>query len=97
MEIIGKTELINQFIGKNGIYFLSTDEGDIENIKDFQKVISNFLNDDSINNGVYNDFYSFFSMLANNVSFLPMNWFINSVLPTLLLPYIIKSELSFRE
>lgn len=66
---VGKTELINQFIGKNGIYFLSTDEGDIQNIKDFQKVISNFLNDDSINNGVYNDFYSFLSMLANNVSF----------------------------
>ena len=40
---IGKTELINQFIGKNGIYFLSTDEGDIQNIKDFHQKLIYYL------------------------------------------------------
>ncbi len=66
---IEKTELINRFIDKMGIYFLATNEGNKQNIQDFQRIISNFLNDKSINNGIYSDFYSLFSMLINNVTF----------------------------
>ena len=66
---VGKTELISRFIGNRGIYFLATNEGDRENIRDFQRIISEFIGDSSINAGLFQDWYSLFSAIVNNSSF----------------------------
>ena len=61
---VGKTELINNFMSGHGLYFLATNEGDTENIRNFQKLLSEFLNDKSIEYAYYNDWYSLFSSIA---------------------------------
>ena len=66
---VGKTELISRFIGNRGIYFMATNEGDRENIRDFQRIISEFIGDSSINAGLFQDWYSLFSAIVNNSSF----------------------------
>ncbi|MHB1709293.1 MAG: ATP-binding protein [Thermoplasmataceae archaeon] len=66
---VGKTELISKFIAGRGIYFLATNEGDRENIRDFQRIISGFVGDSSLGSGQFQDWYSFFSTLAGNSSF----------------------------
>ena len=66
---VEKTELISRFIGNRGIYFLATAEGDRENIGSFKAIISKFLGDSSILKASFNDWYSFFSVLASNSSF----------------------------
>jgi AAA+ ATPase superfamily predicted ATPase len=63
---VGKTELINHFMSCNGLYFLATNEGDTENIRNFQRSLSEFLNDKSIEYGRYNDWYSLFASVVNN-------------------------------
>jgi hypothetical protein len=52
---VGKTELINNFMSGNGLYFLVTNEGDTENIRNFQRLLSEFLNADSIEYSHYDD------------------------------------------
>ena len=66
---VGKTELINRFINRRGIYFLATNEGDRENIRDFQRIISEFIGDSSLMSGQFQDWYSLFSMIVGNNSF----------------------------
>ncbi len=67
---VGKTELINNFMSGHGLYFLATNEGDTENIRNFQKLLSEFLNDKSIEYAYYNDWYSLFSSIVNNKNFI---------------------------
>ena len=66
---VGKTELISQFIQERGVYFLATAEGDRENIDDFKMLISKFLGDDSILKAKFDDWQSFFTILASSSSF----------------------------
>ncbi|MCL5803154.1 MAG: ATP-binding protein [Candidatus Thermoplasmatota archaeon] len=66
---VGKTELISRFITGRGIYFMATNEGDRENIRDFQRIISEFIGDSSLRSGQFQDWYSLFSMIAGNSSF----------------------------
>lgn len=66
---VGKTELISKFIGDRGVYFLATAEGDRENISSFKVIISKFLGDDSILKANFDDWHSFFSVLASSSSF----------------------------
>ncbi|OWP56754.1 MAG: hypothetical protein B2I17_03960 [Thermoplasmatales archaeon B_DKE] len=66
---IGKTELISRFIEKRGVYFLATTEGDRENIDNFKVTFSKFLQDNSILKVHFEDWYSFFSILASSSSF----------------------------
>lgn len=66
---VGKTELINRFIGGRGVYFLATTEGDRENIRSFKVIISKFLGDDSILKASFDDWHSFFSVLSSSSSF----------------------------
>ncbi|MGP6207700.1 ATP-binding protein [Cuniculiplasma sp. SKW3] len=66
---VGKTELISRFIGNRGVYFLATAEGDRENINNFKAIISKFLGDDSILRANFNDWFSFFTVLASSRSF----------------------------
>ncbi|EQD59868.1 ATPase domain protein, prokaryote domain protein, partial [mine drainage metagenome] len=66
---VGKTELISKFVTGRGIYFLATNEGDRGNIRDFQRIISEFLGDSSLGSGQFQDWYSLFSMIASNSSF----------------------------
>ncbi len=66
---MGKTELISKFIGDRGVYFLATTEGDGENIRSFNVIISKFLGDDSILKVSFDDWHSFFSVLASSSSF----------------------------
>ncbi|MCL4325652.1 MAG: ATP-binding protein [Candidatus Thermoplasmatota archaeon] len=66
---VGKTELISRFIGDRGVYFLATTEGDRENINSFKAIISKFLGDDSILKANFDDWNSFFTVLASSSSF----------------------------
>ncbi|QRF75429.1 putative ATPase (AAA+ superfamily) [Thermoplasmatales archaeon] len=66
---IGKTELISRFIENRGVYFLATTEGDRENIDNFKVAFSKFLQDNSILKVHFEDWYSFFSILASSSSF----------------------------
>lgn len=66
---MGKTELISKFVGDRGVYFLATTEGDGENIRSFKVIISKFLGDDSILKASFDDWHSFFSVLASSSSF----------------------------
>ena len=66
---MGKTELISKFVGDRGVYFLATTEGDGENIRSFRVIISKFLGDDSILKASFDDWHSFFSVLASSSSF----------------------------
>ncbi|MHB1440770.1 MAG: ATP-binding protein [Cuniculiplasma sp.] len=66
---VGKTELISKFIAGRGVYFLATNEGDRENIRDFQRIISEFIGDSSLRSGEFQDWYSLFSMIASNGPF----------------------------
>ena len=66
---VGKTELISKFIGDTGVYFLATAEGDRENINSFKAIISKFLEDDSILKAGFDDWHSFFTVLASSGSF----------------------------
>ena len=66
---VGKTELIRRFTRERGIYFLATNEGDTQNIRSFQELASSYLRDPGIRNGLYTDWYSFFSVLTANDAF----------------------------
>ncbi len=66
---VGKTELVNKFIGNRGIYFLATAEGDKENITNFKISVSKFLKDDGIIRANFDDWYSFFTVLVSSSSF----------------------------
>ncbi len=66
---VGKTELISNFTGDRGVYFLATSEGDRENINSFKAIISKFLADDSILKANFDDWHSFFSVLVSSSSF----------------------------
>ena len=67
---VGKTELINHFMSCNRLYFLATNEGDAENIRNFKRSLSEFLNDKSIEYAHYNDWYSLFASVVNNKNFI---------------------------
>ncbi|MHB8361347.1 MAG: ATP-binding protein [Thermoplasmataceae archaeon] len=66
---VGKTELISRFAAGRGVYFLATNEGDRANIRDFQRIMSEFVNDSSLKSGQFQDWYSLFSVLASNSAF----------------------------
>lgn len=67
---VGKSELVTNFINKNnGIYYLSSKEGDKENIKNFSIEISRFLNDENFSKVIYENWYDLFNSLRNNVYF----------------------------
>ena len=66
---VGKTELISKFIGKRGVYFLATAEGDRENINSFKAIMSKFLDDESILGANFDGWHSLFSVLASSSSF----------------------------
>ena len=66
---VGKTELISKFIGKRGVYFLATAEGDRENINSFKEIMSRFLDDESILGANFDDWLSLFDVLASSSSF----------------------------
>ncbi len=62
---IGKTELINKFIENKGIYFLATTEGDVQNIKSFISLVSEFFDYPLLNMNL-TDWNSVFSVLASS-------------------------------
>ena len=66
---VGKTELINKFIGNRGVYFLATAEGDRENINNFKSSMSKFLEDDSISKANFDNWQSLFTVLVSSSSF----------------------------
>ncbi len=70
---VGKTELILKFLKKkNGIYFLSSTEGDRENISMFKAKIAEFIDDESFLNVEFKDWFSLFNSLFKNTRFLEL-------------------------
>ncbi len=66
---VGKTALISRFVKGRGIYFLATTEGDRVNIGNFQRTVSEFLGDESIKSGQFQDWFSLLTSIAANSTF----------------------------
>ncbi|MHB8396250.1 MAG: ATP-binding protein [Thermoplasmataceae archaeon] len=91
---VGKTELISRFTGNRGIYFLATNEGDRENIRSFQHVLSRFLDDPAIEAGQFQDWHSLFSMVTSNNSFLKKSKESRIIIAFDEFPYLIEANRS---
>lgn len=91
---IGKTELINKFIGERGVYFLATTEGDRGNIRSFQAVISSFLGNDSFLNVHFDDWLSLFSLLTSSSSFQERSLEAKIIIAIDEFPYLIEANRS---
>ena len=67
---VGKSELILNFIrDKPSVYFVCSTEGDKQNIKEFQKKWSEFLDDREFSSIGFEGWYSFFSSLTKHKNF----------------------------
>lgn len=67
---VGKTALAVKFLeGRKGIYFLSSKEGDRENISSFSRESANFLSDPAFADAEYKDWFSIFSALTSHIKF----------------------------
>ncbi len=91
---VGKTELINHFMSGHGLYFLATNEGDTENIRNFQRLLSEFFNDKSIEYAHYNDWYSLFASIVNNKNFVEKTKKSKIIIAIDELPYLIEANRS---
>ncbi|MDD1672363.1 MAG: ATP-binding protein, partial [Methanomicrobiales archaeon] len=67
---VGKTELILQFLNaRSGIYFLSSEEGDTRNIRDFAVQAGSFLGDPSFERMGFPDWPTLFHALVHHRNF----------------------------
>ncbi|MDI6737468.1 MAG: ATP-binding protein [Nanoarchaeota archaeon] len=67
---VGKTALAVKFLdGAKGIYFLSSKEGDRENIGSFSRESASFLSDPAFADAEYKDWFSVFSALTSHIKF----------------------------
>ena len=67
---VGKSELVLQFAKKKkSLYFLCSTEGDRENIKEFQKKLAEFLEDDSFAEIKFENWFNLFSNLVKHKEF----------------------------
>ena len=68
---VGKTRLVNEFLNKNaGIYYLCSTSGDKNNIQYFIETLNLVLPDLNLKNIIFNDWYSLFEHLSNNIIFI---------------------------
>ena len=67
---VGKTALAVKFLeGRKGIYFLSSKEGDRENISAFSRESAGFLSEPAFADAEYKDWFSIFSALTSHIKF----------------------------
>ncbi|MBS3136945.1 ATP-binding protein [Candidatus Woesearchaeota archaeon] len=68
---IGKTELLIKFLEKkSGFYFLASTESDQQNINNFKTKLSEFINDASIAEINFKDWFSLFDTASKNINFI---------------------------
>lgn len=68
---VGKTTLILEFLkDKPGLYFLASEEGDAQNIREFAHQAARFLQDPAFEQPRYADWPSLFSALVHHTGFI---------------------------
>ena len=62
---VGKTTLISEFLkGKNGLYFLSSQESEVQNRNLFKEKVAEFLNNDLLRNATVSDWDTIFKAIT---------------------------------